>query len=359
MRSLVCGIWLLVALDARASSLPFIDEIMSAYGQENHPGAAVIVIKDDQVLHLKGYGVADREANTIVTENTSFRLASVSKQFIAMGIAMLESEDVINLDQSLIEIIPEFPTYGRAIKIRHLVHHLSGLPDYEDLIPSNQTSQLTDNDVLDIYIKKTRSTRFQPGTQYSYSNGGYVLLGLIIERVSGQRLDRFLNKRIFSRLGMSSVMYQGEESPIVARAFGYSQTAGGWKRTDQNITSATRGDGGIYASIKDLALWNRALEQKLNVPLVSDEILEEIFSPGKLESGQSCGYAFGWQIDKWRGIRRQSHTGSTIGFRTVIQRFPEHSLMISILTNRNGGTPWFLAEQIADRILTPLPAHTD
>ncbi|MEY4631273.1 MAG: hypothetical protein RIQ81_1393 [Pseudomonadota bacterium] len=337
-----------LSLQAHAASLPAVDQIMAGYDRGGSPGAAVVVAKSGQILHMKGYGSADLEGVIPATELTSFRLASVSKQFIAMGIAMLREDGQLSLDDNIKAIFPEFPVYGRQIKVRHLIHHISGLVDYEDLIPSGQTAQLSDHDVLQLYVSKTRATRFKPGSQYSYSNGGYVLLGLVIERVSGQSLDIFLRERIFSRLGMSSEMYQGESSPIVDRAYGYSQAGGGWRRTDQSVTSATRGDGGIYASIRDLFLWDRALQPGTPDPLVGDAILAEIFKPGRLDSGEGCGYGFGWQIDTWRGLPRESHTGSTIGFRTAIQRYPSRKLMIAVLTNRNGGSPWSLAEQIAD-----------
>jgi CubicO group peptidase (beta-lactamase class C family) len=146
-------------------------------------------------------------------------------------------------------------------------------------------------------------------------------------------------------------MYQGEDTPIVSRVFGYSLIDGLWRRTDQSVTSATRGDGGVYASIMDLLHWNRALEPGHPNPLVSDAVLTRIVEPGLLDNGESCGYAYGWKIDRWRGLLRQGHTGSTIGFRTAIQRYPERRLMIALLTNRNDGTPWTLAEDIAGCVL--------
>ena len=350
-------IWSLVLmpLPAMANSLPFVDQVMSDYSSDAAPGAGVVVVKDGQVLHNRGYGQADREQSVGVTQKTSFRLASLSKQFIAMGVAILVEQGLMTYEQSLTDLLPQFPEYGRQIKIRHLIHHLSGLYDYEDLIPASQTTQVSDQDVLNLYAAKTNSTRFRPGAHYAYSNGGYVLLGLVIESISGERLDAFLANKIFSPLGMASVMYEGENTPITDRAFGYSQSPSGWRRTDQSITSATRGDGGIYASVSDLILWNDALTPNNPSPIVSDKTLSVIFTSGRLNNGQGCGYGFGWQIDQWRGLKRQSHTGSSIGFRTAIQRYPEQNLMIAVLTNRNGGSPWTIAETIAAHVLK-LPA---
>lgn len=336
---------------AVAASMPEVDRIMAEYDHAGVPGAAVVVVKDGKVLHMKGYGKADLQAGTPATEATSFRLASVSKQFIAMGIAMLREDGRLALEDNIRSIFPEFPAYGSQITIRNLIHHTSGLAEYEDLIPSGQTTQVSDQDVLRLYVSKTRSTRFRPGSQYAYSNGGYVLLGLIIERASGQPLDLFLRERIFSPLGMSSEMYEGEDTPIPQRAFGYSQSGSAWRRTDQSVTSATRGDGGIYASVRDLILWDGALRPGAPRPLVSDAVLEEVFKPGRLDSGASCGYGFGWQIDTWQGLARASHTGSTIGFRTAIQRYPSLNLTVAVLTNRNGGSPWTMAERIVEALV--------
>jgi CubicO group peptidase (beta-lactamase class C family) len=330
------------------SSIPEVDSIMRNYDRPGGPGAAVLVVRDGQVLHSKGYGLANLEDQTPATEATSYRLASVSKQFIGMAIAILSEQQRLNYSQTLVDIFPDFPAYGRRVTIDHLLHHTSGLQDYEDLIPGNQTEQLSDFDVLRLYKQRTSSTRFTPGSQYRYCNGGYVLLGLVIEAASGQALDSFLHDHIFSPLGMRSVMYQGEATPIVNRAYGYSSRGSGWVRTDQSITSATRGDGGIYASNDDLFLWDQAL---YGTDLVSAETMKLIFTPGRLNGGGSSGYGFGWQIGSYRGEKRISHTGSTIGFRSVIHRYPGRHFTVTVIINREGATPWNLADQIADQVL--------
>lgn len=331
-----------------------IDRIFDSYNGEGRPGAAVLVLKNHRVIHARGYGQAKLELpGSSVTEGTSFRLASLTKQFIGLAMAMLEESGSVNLNQSLRSILQEFPKYGSNITLRHLIHHQSGLIDYEDLIPSSQVTQLTDRDVLELYRAKTRSTRFTPGSRYSYSNGGYVLLGLIIERVTGQDLGDFLREQVFFPLGMRSVMYSGVNTPITDRAFGHSLRGGRWDQTDQSLTSATRGDGGIYASIEDLAIWSAALEVESPTRLVSDETLKKIFTPASLNNGVATRYGYGWVIDRYKGLKRYAHTGSSIGFRTAIQIFPEQRLTIVILTNRNGGEPWQLAEEIVDLLETP------
>jgi CubicO group peptidase (beta-lactamase class C family) len=335
--------------------LPEVDAIMRTYDRSDAPGAAAVVIRDGQIVHLKGYGLADSEADVMADVATSYRLASVSKQFIGMAIAILKERGQLTYDQTLRDFFPDFPAYGARVTVKHLLHHLGGLYDYEGLIPSSQRDQVLDRDVLQLYKTRTSSTRFTPGSQYSYSNGGYVLLGLIVEEASGMGLANFLRDSIFAPLGMASEMYEGEATPIVQRAYGYSSSGSSWRRTDQSVTSATRGDGGIYASVTDLAKWDAALYSGHTPALVSDATLQEVFTPGRLNGGGSSGYGFGWQIGTYQGMRRQSHTGSTIGFRTAIQRFPDQNLTVAVLVNREGATPWNLAEAIVDR-LTAAPA---
>jgi CubicO group peptidase (beta-lactamase class C family) len=337
------------------STLPEVDALMAEFDRTDVPGAAVVVIKDGAVIHAKGYGLADLSNDAPSMAETSYRLASVSKQFIAMAIAMLEESGRLSYDTTLTELFPGFPSYGRGITVRHLLQHTSGLHSYESMIPSGQTTQLSDQDVLRLYRERTGSTRFTPGSAYSYSNGGYVLLGLAVEAVTGQTLGTVLNEFIFAPLGMRSVMYEGESTPIVNRAFGYTRKSNGWSRTDQSVTSATRGDGGIYASVADLFLWDRALYTE---NLVSAATMRKIFTPGRLNNGASTGYGFGWELGSYRGRTRQSHTGSTIGFRTVIHRYPgaaggTSGFTVAVLINREGSTPWNYATTIADRLLFP------
>ena len=143
-------------------------------------------------------------------------------------------------------------------------------------------------------------------------------------------------------------MYQGESTPILNRAYGYSASGGGFRRTDQNVTSATRGDGGIYASVSDLALWDQAL---FGGTVATAQVLTDIFTPGQLNNGSSTGYGFGWEVGSYGGTKRLSHTGSTIGFRSAIQRFPDKRFAVAVLINRDGAAPWDLATEIADRFM--------
>lgn len=323
-----------------------IDSYFKSYNHPDTPGASVLVMQEGRVLYKKGYGVRELKSFSPVTESTNFRLASVSKQFTATAILLLVEKGLLSFETRLSEVIPEFPSYGERITIRHLLNHTSGLIDYETLIPSSQSKQLSDEDVLNL-LQRENSTYFHPGAEYRYSNGGYVLLGLIIERVTGQKFSSFLKENIFSPIGMNdSLMYEGTDTQITNRAFGHSPQGSGFKETDQDVTSATRGDGGVYSSVNDWVKWEIAIHDNL---ILSSSMQEMVFTQSQLNDGSFIEYGFGWMLDTFKGLRHQYHTGSTIGFRTAVERFPQKNLTVLVLVNRANSAPWSIARSIAQR----------
>ncbi len=204
---------------------------MLEYSGDN-PGIAIAVLRDGEVVLRECHGLADLESRTPVTPSTNFRLASVTKPFIAEAIAILVKGGALRYDDAI---------FGTTVQ--HLLTHTSGIADYEDLIPPEQVEQVSDADVL-----RTLTTTNRTG--FHYSNTGYVLLGLLIERVSGRSLESFLHDEVFAKHGMHATTLG---PPATNRAYGYDREGGRWVRRDQSVTSATRGDGGIYSSIDDLA----------------------------------------------------------------------------------------------------------
>ncbi|HET7162015.1 MAG TPA: serine hydrolase domain-containing protein, partial [Rhodanobacteraceae bacterium] len=228
-----------------------VDTLMSRYAGDV-PGASLLVVKDGKPVVKRGYGYANLEEHTKAGPETDYRLASVTKQFTAASILLLKQDGKLKLSDPIRKYLPELPASDARITIENLLTHTSGLIDYEDLIPSTQTTQIDDNDVLRM-IALQDHLYFQPGSAHRYSNGGYVLLGLIVQRVSGMDLADFMKQRIFQPLGMDhTLMFEHHRGPKPAsRAYGYSLIDGKWTRTDQSVTSATRGDGGIYSNIQD------------------------------------------------------------------------------------------------------------
>ncbi len=324
-----------------------VDSLFRAY-TGNVPGAGVIVIMDDQVALRRAYGLADLEHRTPAAPTTDFRLASLSKQFTAMAIMLLVRDGKLRYDQPVSEIFPELPPATRAITTRHFLNHTSGIWDYEDLILPTRTAQLDDRDVLGLVAAKD-SLYFPPGSAYRYSNSGYVLLGMIVARVSGMPYPDFMRRRIFEPLGMNATVAHVEgKDTVPQRAYGYSPSGGTFTQTDQSVTSATLGDGGIYTNVDDMARWDHALS---TAGLVNSTTLALATTPPVLPAGATTEYGFGWFVDSYRGEKRWRHTGETSGFRNAIQRYPNRRLTIVILTNRSSGEPEAIAERIADQLL--------
>jgi len=325
-----------------------IDNIMKEYNAPNVPGASVLVLKNDSIVFKKAYGYADITTSTPVATTTNFRLASITKQFTATAIVLLAEQGKLSLDDKLTTFFPDFPSYGKEITVRHLLTHTSGLVDYESLIPDSQTVQVYDADCLKL-MYSVDSLYFPAGTQYQYSNTGYALLALIVEKVSGKRFADFMKEHIFDVVGMkTTVAYEHGISTVVNRAYGHSRTDSGWIQTDQSVTSAVLGDGGIYSNVEEMALWISAL---WNNKLLPEKIQRQMWSEATLIDGTKIDYGFGWHLETYNGLRHPHHGGSTKGFRNHILVFPEQRLMVIVLTNRNEGEPIRLAHAIADVFL--------
>ncbi|HMH00110.1 MAG TPA: serine hydrolase domain-containing protein, partial [Terriglobales bacterium] len=242
-----------------------IDAIFAELKSDTAPGGAVLVIKDGRAVFARGYGVTDLRSLAKIDTHTNFRLASVSKQFTAMAVMLLVHDGKLRYGDRLTDVFPDFPAYGRALTIRHLLNHTSGLQDYEDLMsPDNGASpekiaQIKDAGVLTL-LKQQTGTKFAPGTKWEYSNSGYAVLSMVVEKVSGKAFGQFLQERIFGPLKMqNTIAYERGKNEVPHRAYGHSRKEAGWQETDQSSTSAVLGDGGIYSSLDDLTRWDEAL----------------------------------------------------------------------------------------------------
>jgi len=321
-----------------------IESIFAPLDTPNSPGVAVQVIKDGKKLFERGYGLRDLHSSAKIDPRTNFRLASCSKQFTAMAIMLLVHDGKLRYDQKLTDVFPDFPAYGKSISIRNLLNHTAGLQDYETLMERPETAekwtedhQIQDAEVLTL-LKQTNHSMFPPGTQWYYSNSAYVVLGLIVAKVSGQSFPEFLHQHIFAPLKMDhTVAYVKGQNEITNRAYGHTKDGNTWQQTDQSSTSATLGDGGIYSSLEDLAKWDEALRSN---NLLSKEEMQPALTPVTLPAtstnsntqtrwpanserpeGTLVSYGFGWFLDPYRTHPRMWHYGETMGFHSYIVRF--------------------------------------
>ena len=337
-----------VPIDARDQNREgAIDALMERYDGAV-PGASLLVLRDGEPLVRRGYGMSDLEAGIEAGPATNYRLASVSKQFTAAAILLLAQDGKLSIDDPVSRWLPSLPQATKAITLRHLLTHTSGLVDYEDLMGEDWEGQVHDAGVLELLQGENR-LYFPPGTAYRYSNSAYALLSLVVERASGLDYPVFLQRRIFGPLDMRDTLAYVRGGPgIRHRAWGYSETGQGWERTDQSTTSAVLGDGGIYSSIDDLARWDAALYDDRLLSAASRALA---FSPQAQVTGEpyEAAYGFGWRITGdtlW-------HSGESIGFRNVIVRWPARRLTVVLLSNRNDPEPYRTALKIGALYLTP------
>jgi len=322
------------------------------------PGLAVLVRRNGRTVFRQGYGRRDLRCGAPIDARTNFRLASCSKQFTAFAILLLVQDGKLRLDETLGEVFPEFPAYGKTVTLRHLLNHTAGLVAYEDLMDKTyagkswqEIPQISDSGVFELMARQS-GTKFPPGAAWEYSNSGYCLLAKVVEKASGVSFADFLRQRIFGPLKMRATeAHQYGKDEVPARAYGYTKDAGIWLECDQSPTSATLGDGGIYSSLDDLSHWDDALRGHR---LLSADAMRPAVTPvSPPEAGQGTGrppvqYGFGWFLDPYRGHARMWHSGESIGFRTVIERFPDDGLTLIILANRTDLDPAALALKLAD-----------
>jgi CubicO group peptidase (beta-lactamase class C family) len=349
----------------QAAKQSSIDSIFAPLVNGRSPGIAVLVRKEGRTFFQRGYGVRELRTFGKIDARTDFRLASFTKQFTAMAIMLLVQDRKLRYEERLTDVFPDFPAYGRAITIRHLLTHTAGLPDYEELMTDARWTaqrQIQDEEVLQLLEHQT-NPKFAPGAQWAYSNSGYVLLGLIVAKVSGEPFGKFLDDRIFAPLHMhETLMFVKGKNTVPNRAYGHTKQGDAFVETDQSSTSATQGDGGIYSNLEDLSKWDAALEAH---SLLGEEEMRAALTPVRLNGGSQpswpaspgednlnpgkpVSYGFGWFLDPYQGHARIWHSGSTIGFRTVIDRFTGEKLTVVILCNRTDVDPSQLALRVVE-----------
>lgn len=305
------------------------DTMISKIFPEDQPGAAVLVLQEGKTIIREGFGLANLEQQKKVTPNTHFRMASVSKQFTAMCVLLLQKQGRLSINDPVSKYLEELPEFTQGITLKQLMTHTSGIADYENLIPKDQKSQVTDAAVLNM-IERSDSLYFQPGTQFRYSNTGFCLLTQVVEKVSGMPYEQFIRQHIFLPLKMEHTVMYDKNTDIFERAYGYQKKDGTWKFGDQSITSATLGDGSVYTSVNEYENWIRALwnHELLNADSVSDPLKVH----AEIKAGLEYGY--GWFITREKdGSKAYFHSGESKGFHNVVYHNPSKKMLIIIFSN--------------------------
>jgi len=335
-----------------------IDAVFADMDRPHHPGAALLVIDHDEIVCCKCYGLADLETRRPITADSSFYLASISKQFTAMAVMLLAAQGKLGFEDRLPAYFPRFPSWGAEISLRHMLHHTSGLPKYFHLFSSGERiseftrsmTGITNEAVLE-RIMDLAGPKFPVGAQYAYSNTGYVLLAMIVSIVSGQSFADFLKTNIFDPLGMKhTVVYDASRPARHRLAHGYWEEKGQFERWDYPLLTA--GDGGLFSTLDDLFLWDQALNTEDLVPKAA---LEQAFTSGATNDGTPVGYGFGWFTNVisylsaaereqllalgGAGLRLVAHGGSLFTYCNYITRLLGTQRTIIVLTNRGPIAP--------------------
>jgi CubicO group peptidase (beta-lactamase class C family) len=312
-----------------------IDQVLSATYKADAPGATVIVVKDGKTILRKGYGLADVERKQPLAPETVMRLGSVTKQFTAAAIMMLVDEGRIKLDDDITVYLPDYPAQGKKVTIEHLLTHTSGIVSYTGKpgFKNSMQDDLTVSRMIDSF--KSDPLEFEPGSRYRYNNSGYFLLGAIIEKVSGQTYDKFVEQRIFAPLGMKHTAYEGHERSKAAHALGYTAKQGGGFAPGAAISmTQPYAAGSLVSNVDDMARWDAAVSSG---KLLKAASWQRAFTPYVLSGGASTNYGYGWEMGKLQGAAMISHGGSIPGFKTFTLRIPSEKLYVAVLSNADSG----------------------
>ena len=317
-----------------------VDGFFAGFTGTDTPGGAVIILQDGEILYQSAYGLANLDDGVSLTTDHIFHIASVGKQMTALGVMILAEEGKLNYDDPVGIYVPEVKHFGDDFTIRRLLNHTSGLPDYDDNIQDAiyaRSNEPTNEDLI-AALSEMDQLPTTPGEAFEYSNPGYDLLAVVIERVSGQTFPEFMQTRIFDPLDMAhtfSLPNAGRRAdPMITMS--YTDENGEPEAYPSDELDNLYGSGSIYTTIADMALYDKALYTD---QLVSPTTLEEAFQPAELNDGSFEPYGFGWELEKWNGESYVAHSGAWLGFNSDYARFPERHFSVIVLLNRDYDYP--------------------
>lgn len=321
--------------------------IMATINDQQGPGGVFLVAKNGKKVYHKAIGKANLELNVNLTTDHVFQLGSMTKQFTAVAILMLEEQGKLRVDQPVSAFIPDYPS-GNAITLHHLLTHTSGIKDFTKMKALGDIAQreMTPKMMVDFF--KNEPIDFKPGEKFEYNNSGYVLLGYIVELVSGESYKDYVEKHIFHKLGMEHSFYATDRLLIRNRAYGYQKKELGYVNRTVISFSVPFSSGALMSTSDDMLKWQSALTQHV---LLSKESTEKAFNTYKLNSGQEFSYGYGWHVKEIDGIKDLEHGGSIFGFKTMGVYIPEVDIYVLGLTNCDCNSPTQLVKNIAAKAL--------
>ncbi|HTH36820.1 MAG TPA: serine hydrolase domain-containing protein [Pyrinomonadaceae bacterium] len=323
------------------------------------PGCAVGVSLNGQSVFEKAFGLAEMEHNIPNTPQTIFESGSVAKQFTAAALVLLQQDGKLSIDDPVRKYVTEFPDYGKPLTIRHILNHTAGLRDWGSVMALTGAGRgdrvVTQDIALDVIVRQ-KSLDFEPGAEYSYSNSGYQLAAIIVERVSGKKFSEFVAERIFKPLGMTNSSWRDDyRRLVIGRAQGYSKSGPNSPWMLNMPIMNVYGNGGMLTTVGDWLKWNAALDAKtMGAPFV-----EALETQGVLNDGRKISYALGLDVGSYKGIKEVAHSGGTAGYQTYLARFPEKKLSVAALCNGYPPSSGDVVYSVVDEIFGPFPAATE
>ena len=344
---LILSFCLLLVSSSLADSLTSqVDSLFCKYGKSDSPGCAVALIKDGTIIYKQGYGMANLEYNIPVTPSTIFHVASVSKQFTAFAILLLESDGKLSINDDIRKYLPEMPDFGKTITIHHLILHTSGLRDQWDLAVAGgwRMDDVITQDQLLKLIFHQKELNFAPGEEHLYCNSGYTLLTEIVSRVSGKPFVEFAKERIFKPLGMNDTHFHIDHEQIVKnRAYSYHENGSGSYKISA-LNYANVGATSLFTTVEDMAKWNNNFD---TCQVGGKAVIDKMQIKGVLNSGKEIDYACGLSIGEYKGLKTVSHNGGDAGFRSQFKRFPDQHFALVVLSN-HASFDFSIPDKIAD-----------
>ena len=322
----------------------------NVFKDEHGPGGVIMVSKNGKAVYHKAFGLANIELNTVMQAHQVFQIGSMTKQFTAVAILMLAEQKKLSISDPIAKHIPNYPN-GKNITIHHLLTHTSGIKDYTKMKQLQEIEQkdLTPKELVDFF--KNEAVDFSPGEKFAYNNAGYIVLGYLIETLSGQTYENYIQKNIFEKIGMRNSRFANDLSIIKNRAYGYRKGDHGYINKNKISFNIAYAAGALMSTTSDLLIWQNALNDNT---LLKAETINSAFMRYKLNNGEEYTYGYGWHLKNINGTESREHGGSIFGFKSMAVYLPKQNIYVVALSNCDCNSPTELARQIANAALKDL-----
>lgn len=321
------------------------DQLLNEMFKPEGPGGVALVVKEGKPIYRKAFGLANLELNVPMAPENIFRIGSISKQFTAVAILQLVEAGKISLNDDITKYIADYPTHGHTVTIKHLLNHTSGIKSYTGMEEWDLETRKKDFTPLELIAYfKDEPIDFAPGEKFSYSNSGYVLLGYIIELVSGETYPDYIQNHLFTPLGMANSLYGSTSTVIKNRAYGYQKGEDAYENADYLSMTQPYAAGSLLSTVDDIYTWYKAI---VDDKVISKKYREMAHRMGVLNSGENIDYGFGWFIGNLQGSPLIQHGGGINGFLTASVLLPEEDVFVAVFSNCTCTSPGDVAFKIA------------